>query len=164
MNPVGADLIFIDVLRWVRARGRAPTPAAQKRLLVGSNKLGSTARPGVLIPGETAALRNASVVVLYTATSGPLQSRSAHDLVREAANNGICLVATEKTRLHAKVLAWDDDDVVITSLNWACASSDPKFPWGEIGIHVRAPGVVRDLISKLEILFPMLGDSLAARS
>ena len=68
---------------------RDASTAARKRLLVGSNKLGSTARPGALTPSETAALRNASVVVLYTAASGPLKDRPADDLVREAADNGI---------------------------------------------------------------------------
>ncbi len=63
--------------------------------------------------------------------------------------------------LHGKFLLWDDDNVVISSLNWGSASSDPEFPLGDIGVHVTAPGVASNLMDRLVAIFPKLHDGLS---
>ena len=110
---------------------------AKSRFLVGCHRLGSTARPGAIMQGETAARREGvKATVLYTQTSGPLKNRHARALEIEADGNGLILRKTKNPPLHGKFVTWDDDDVVITSLNWASAASDPDFPWADIGIHI----------------------------
>jgi phosphatidylserine/phosphatidylglycerophosphate/cardiolipin synthase-like enzyme len=109
--------------------------------------------------GEVAAGRDGVVAtVLYTQASGPLRNRHARALAAEAAQNGLRLVQTRKIPLHGKIVAWDDDDLVITSLNWASASVDPDFPWGDIGVHICAPGVADTANRRLLEIFPELAE------
>jgi len=94
--------------------------------------------------------------VLYTQTTGPLRNRHARGLAEEAKGNGLSLIKTNKIPLHGKVVAWDDDDVVVTSLNWASSSANPDFPWNDIGIHIHAPGVGAAALGRLNTIFPEL--------
>jgi hypothetical protein len=130
---------------------------ASHRFLVGSHRLGSTARPGAIMQGETAASREGvKAIVLYTQPSGPLKNRHTRALEEEADSNGLILRRTRKPPLHGKFAAWDNDDVVITSLNWASAASDPDFPWGDIGVHINSPGIADELAARLEAILPEL--------
>jgi cardiolipin synthase A/B len=63
-------------------------------------------------------------------------------------------VRTKKIPLHGKFVAWDSDDLIVTSLNWASAAADPDFPWNDIGVYVRAPGIAGDAIARLEKIYP----------
>jgi len=51
-------------------------------------------------------------------------------------------------------VAWNED--IVTSLNWASAAADPDFPWGDIGVHIHAPGIATSTMAKLQRLFPEL--------
>jgi phosphatidylserine/phosphatidylglycerophosphate/cardiolipin synthase-like enzyme len=136
---------------------RAASGDARRCFFVGSNRLGSTARPGALMQGEVAASRmGVEATVLYTQTTGPLKNRHARALADEAKANGLRLIRTKKTPLHGKVMAWDDNDVVVTSLNWASASANPDFPWNDIGVHVHTPNVASTVLARLEAIFPEL--------
>ena len=139
---------------------RTASGQARDRLVIGSHRLGSTARPGALMPGEVAAGRpGVKAVVLYTQTTGPIKNRHGRALREEAQVNGVVLAKTRKLPLHGKFIAWDQDDVVVTSLNWASASSDPDFPWGDIGVHVQGAGIASRVLARLDALFPELGAS-----
>jgi hypothetical protein len=62
---------------------------AERRFFVGSNRLGSTARPGAIMQGEVAAARSGmQAIVLYTQNSGPLKNRHGRALAEEAASQG----------------------------------------------------------------------------
>jgi cardiolipin synthase A/B len=136
---------------------RMASGSACKQFFIGCHKLGSTARPGAIMQGELAAGRpGVNVTILYTQPAGPLKNRNARVLQEEAACRGVRLVKAHKTPLHGKIVAWDDDDVVVTSLNWASASADPDFPCADIGIHVHADGVAVATLKKLRRLFPEL--------
>jgi cardiolipin synthase len=136
---------------------RVASGSAGKQFFIGCHKLGSTARPGAIMQGEVAAGRpGVGVTILYTQPAGPLKNRHARVLQEEAARHGVRLVKTHKTPLHGKVVVWDDDDVIVTSLNWASASADPDFPCADIGIHIHADGVAAATLAKLRRLFPEL--------
>ncbi len=108
------------------------------------------------MPGEVAAEQGVTVTVLYTMASGPLTNRDAKALAEDARGNGVTLIKAKKIPLHGKFIAWDTDDVVITSMNWASASADPSFPAGEIGVHIHAPGIASHFIGELEKIFSEL--------
>lgn len=130
---------------------------ASNRFLVGSHRLGSTARPGAIMQGEAAAARTGvKAIVLYNQPSGPLKNRHTRVLEEEAEKNGLILRRTNKPPLHGKFAAWDKDDIVVTSLNWASAASDPDFPWGDIGVHINASGIADELFTRLEAVLPEL--------
>lgn len=127
---------------------------AQSRLLVGCDRLGSTTRPGALMQGEAAAERKVDVSMLYTVPSGPLKKRHARALQDEAASNGVRLGQAAKTRLHGKFLAWDDDDLVVTSLNWTSGSVVADAPWNDLGVHITAPGIAEIAWQRLAAFYP----------
>jgi len=76
--------------------------------------------------------------------------------VKKPRTPGVNLVQSAKTPLHGRIVAWDEDNVVVTSLNWASAAADPDFPWGDIGVHIQAPGIATSTMAKLQQLFPEL--------
>ena len=49
---------------------------------------------------------------------------------------------------HAKVLAWDNNDLLITSLNWLSASAPDNLVeiYHEVGVYVRGWDVAKDFI------------------
>jgi hypothetical protein len=143
---------------------RAASGAASHLFFVGCHRLGSTTRPGALLQGEVAARRpGVTATILYTQPSGPLKNRHARALRNEAAENGVNLIKTEKIPLHGKIVAWGDNDVVVTSLNWASAAADPDFPWADIGVHINAPGVAACAMAKLRKIFPEVGQGSASK-
>lgn len=135
---------------------RTGSGSAIRKVLAGSHRLGSTARPGYIIQAEVARERvsNLEVTLLYTMASGPLKNRHARKLAEEAAGNGVHLIRVEKPPLHGKFLAWDDDDIAVTSLNWGSARAHDDFPEAEIGVHIRGPGISADLMRRIEAIFP----------
>jgi len=138
---------------------RTGSGSAIRKVLAGSHRLGSTARPGYIIQAEAARERvsDLNVTLLYTMASGPLKNRHARKLVEEAAGNGVRLIRLEKIPLHGKFLAWDDDDIAVTSLNWGSAKAHDDFPEAEIGVHIRSPGIAADLMRRIEEIFPSAG-------
>lgn len=135
---------------------------ANRRVVVGSHRLGSTARPGFVLQAEAAVERaKVDVTLIYTMPSGPLKKRHARKLVEEAADNGVRLLKAT-IPLHGKFLAWDDNDLVVTSLNWASAASDDDFPQADIGLHITAQGIAAHANRQLEAIFPELGMTLGA--
>ena len=53
-------------------------------------------------------------------------------------------------RVHAKLLAWDDDHVVVTSQNWLSADPGPADDRKEIGLYLHAAGAARRVIDYLK--------------
>jgi phosphatidylserine/phosphatidylglycerophosphate/cardiolipin synthase-like enzyme len=134
---------------------RRASGEARRRIVVGTHRLGSTARPGMLMQAEVAAKRatDMDVVMLYTQASGPLKNRHARKLAEEAALSGMRLLKTP-IPLHGKFVAWDSNDLVVTSLNWGSATSDVDFPQADIGVHIEAPGIADGAVAQLRTIFP----------
>lgn len=134
---------------------RAASGTAGRRIVFGSHRLGSTARPGALLQSAAAAARaTIEATVMYTRASGPLRAADARALEDEMTELGVRLVRASPAKLHGKFLAWDDDDVVVTSFNWASAMVDASFPQSELGVHVRAPGIASDVLRRLGTELP----------
>ncbi len=71
-----------------------------------------------------------------------------------AAANGVRLSQAAKTRLHGKFLAWDDDDLIVTSLNWTSGSVVADAPWNDLGVHIVAPGIAEIAWRRLAEFYP----------
>ena len=61
----------------------------------------------------------------------------------ENAASGVQIKAIYNPRLHAKILGWDDDNLVLTSQNWLSADPGDVDPLQEIGIFVKSTGIAR---------------------
>ena len=122
---------------------------SRSRITILSHRWGTAATPMVLAPALTAAKTNGvQVEVYYGTVSGPVESG-----VPEEGAEGIeslDVAAIRRPRVHAKVLAWDDDSVVITSQNWLSADPPDSFPRQELGVSLCGPGLATVVRERFE--------------
>ncbi|MCH8243751.1 MAG: hypothetical protein IH897_14240 [Planctomycetes bacterium] len=122
---------------------------SQQRFFVTSHRFGVAGQSAVLAPALAAAkFRGVTATVYYGTTSGPLGGNDVAELTREAFKDGVTIRAVRIPRIHAKMLAWDDDAIVVTSQNWLSADPPDDKPRQEIGVFVRAPGLASTLIDR----------------
>lgn len=124
---------------------------AGERFVCCTNKVGATMVPALFNPAEIAGRRLNDVRIYYSRRSGPIKRRhvAAH---RERLNGVVDLIGVEQPQVHAKFLAWDADDVVVSSLNWGSQSGSPDDPLDEIGLHLEGPGLATSLLASFEAL------------
>lgn len=142
---------------------RFASGAAREYMTFGSHRLGATARPGALLQAIAAAARGVKATVIYTRASGPIKNSDARALEDEMSQQRVRLVAASGQQLHGKFLAWDQDDVVVTSFNWASAAVDPAFPQSELGLHMSCSGLATNVLARLARKLPNLDLDNAAR-
>jgi len=135
---------------------RTAAGRAQKSFVIGSHRLGSTARPGALFPGQTAGKRNVQTTFIYNQVSGPIKGVHAREMAEEFGADGVRFIKAKRVPMHGKFIAWDGANILVTSLNWASASGRAEFPQEEIGIHVEAEGTAEGLIRDLSAFIPNL--------
>jgi cardiolipin synthase A/B len=66
------------------------------------------------------------------------------------------LVQIHDRELHGKFFLWDDDDLVITSLNWSSADTRSDAPQGEIGLYIKSPNIAANPRQRLIEGWPAL--------
>jgi len=94
----------------------------------------------MLIPLATAAQAGATdVSVYYENQSGPAEGEAVLDALVKKYKSSIHLNQVDKA--HAKLLCWDDDHVVITSLNWLSKDIDYQKRLSEIGVYLKGSGL-----------------------
>ena len=148
-QPVGEGSIIVGAQHnelILRARDEA-----KKSILLASHRLGIAAGPGILAPLQSAATQNShlSVDVFYCRKTSPVRGSDERRLTHEANSVGVSLAPIQSPRIHAKLLVWDDDNAVITSLNWLSASQTQGSNLVEVGVHLRVPGVGRYITDHL---------------
>lgn len=125
---------------------------ASKRIFITSHRLGSAARAAVLVPAIAAVRdRGVAVTAYYGIPTGSVDADRAAHLSETSQQAGVEISPVTDPRLHAKILAWDDDSLLITSQNWL--SADPSISSGkrEIGVFVEAKGAADWVISDFEL-------------
>lgn len=120
---------------------------ARHRIFVTSHKIGAAARPSVLVPALAAVRENGVEARMFYGLEGP--SEISNELFI-AENVGLLPSPVLSPRLHAKVLAWDDDHALITSQNWLSADPGESNVRREIGLMVESAGVARKLIDHFD--------------
>ena len=127
---------------------------AERRLFVTSHRFSSVGRPAVILPALAAveAKEGLEARLYFGIPSGEGAGAVAADLTREASLAGVSIRPVREPRVHAKVLAWDDDDVVISSQNWLSADPSEGNRRKEIGVFVHAAGAGRHVIAVFDTL------------
>lgn len=112
---------------------------AQQRIFVASHRLSEVGNRAVVIPAIAAAhdQRGVSSRIYYNRTSGQMTQSGASDLILASTGDKVTLQAVHDPRLHAKILAWDDDSMVISSLNWLSADASPHRSSEEVGVYIQ---------------------------
>jgi phosphatidylserine/phosphatidylglycerophosphate/cardiolipin synthase-like enzyme len=123
---------------------------AQTTVFAASHRLGPISISSVLTPlMESSKTNKVQANVYYGRTTGAVWGSRQDVIVDEAAKAGVTVELIETPRLHAKILAWDDDSVLITSLNWlSAASGDESLK--EIGIFLDAKGAAKVVTSSFQ--------------
>ena len=124
---------------------------AKEIIWVAGDRFGKVAEARTLIPMMEAGSRGVRGRVLYSRKVVPVTQEDMADLAVEVALKGIELTEVPERVLHGKLLLWDDDHLVITSLNWSSAGTRADNPWGEIGIYVHQPQIARRIREQLEL-------------
>lgn len=112
---------------------------AKKSILVTSDNLSAIAESSIFASADSVRL---PVTILYSKTSGGTARNYGSKRAREFDSEHVKLQAVGDRELHAKVLAWDDDHVLVTSLNWL--SKTPNDSLSEIGFYVCYPGAAKE--------------------
>lgn len=124
---------------------------AQQRIFVTSHRIGLAGRPMVIIPTLAAAKAGKVKAQLYYGRpTGVLSGVDAAGLAREFARQGVAITPIYHPRLHAKILAWDDDAIAVTSQNWLSADPAEGADRREIGILVESNKIADYLIRRFE--------------
>ena len=85
-----------------------------------------------------------------TGKKGGMTTRQSQELKKHYETKGFDMVVADKPQLHAKILTWDSNDILISSLNWLSASNRVD-PLREIGIYVHDVGVANKMHNILQI-------------
>jgi hypothetical protein len=125
---------------------------AMRRIVVTSHRFSATGRPAVVIPAIAAAEARGTEAKLYFGTTADMQGEDAAAIIRQAGGSGVRLRPIHEPRLHAKILGWDDDFLVVTSQNWLSADPGEGALRREIGVFVQATGISRLAIEKLQAI------------
>lgn len=128
---------------------RVAAHEAKERFVCCTNKVGANMVPGLFDPAEVAGRRLGDVRVYYSRRSGPVK-RSHVTKHRERLNGIVELIGVPEPQLHAKFLAWDKDNVVVSSLNWGSQSGLDDNPLDEIGLYLEGPKLASSLLDKFE--------------
>src|SRR6266436_2327004 len=120
---------------------------AERRLFVTSHRIGVAGRPIVILPAIAAARENGIDANLYFGKgTDTLSGVSAGKLTMDVGSGGVKIQPVYTPRLHAKLLAWDDNALAITSQNWLSADPSDNAPLREIGIFINASNVADQII------------------
>lgn len=122
---------------------------ASDRFICCTNKMGAPMVPAVFNPAEVAGRRIEDARVYFSRYTGPTKRRHVAQH-RERLNDVVKLLPVGKPQLHAKFLAWDTDDIVITSMNWGSQSGSLAQRLDEVGVHLKGAGLAAALLTRFE--------------
>ena len=120
-------------------------------IFVTSHRLGASNRTAVFIPAVTAAEKKAIKVKLFFGRiSDEITNTLSSSLTQEASKKGVSINPVSKPRLHAKILGWDNDHLVISSQNWLSADPSDSSKFKEIGVYINYSNVSKTTIEQFE--------------
>ncbi|MCT9000448.1 phospholipase D-like domain-containing protein [Chelativorans intermedius] len=122
---------------------------AGQRFVCCTNKVGANMVPALFDPAEIAGRRLSDVRIYYSRRSGPVK-RGHVTKHRERLHGIVELTGVPQPQLHAKFLAWDSDNVVVSSLNWGSQSGLEDNPLDEIGLYLEGADLATSLLEKFE--------------
>lgn len=123
---------------------------AEHRFVCVTHKLGAPMVSNLLDPAQSAGERIEDVRAFFSVPAGPVKKRHTRaEKERLSDKVHIGSPARNSPMLHAKILLWDNDDLVVTSFNWGSQSASSDNPLDEIGIHIKGDGLAEKLHAML---------------
>jgi cardiolipin synthase len=125
---------------------------ARSHIVLGSHRMGRSANNLSIRPTRAAVDEHGiDAVIYYGRLSDGMTADQAAALKLTHHRTRFRIRQICDPRMHAKFVAWDDENVVITSHN--LLSADPIDDFAELGIHVHAAGAGRRLREKIQWAF-----------
>ncbi|WP_449123394.1 phospholipase D-like domain-containing protein [Pseudomonas sp. MPG01] len=120
-------------------------------IFVCSHRFSHIAQRPVITPLITSTNENSGVKaqIFYGRTSGGLTEKNILTISDSAKDANINIEKIALPTIHAKMLTWDSDNVVITSLNWLSASAHGN-DYDEIGIHIEGRAIAEKIKKAFE--------------
>jgi cardiolipin synthase A/B len=116
--------------------------SAKSRIFVTSHRLGPVSESAIIAPLASAASDGTvKSSVFFGRNTGAVKYKTRKRIIAEAASDGVVVEVVESPRLHAKILAWDSDNVVVSSLNWLSADPMSYAEPNEVGIFLSGAGL-----------------------
>lgn len=126
--------------------------SARSHIVLGSHRMGRSANNLSIRPVRAAVdAHDVDGAFYYGRLSDGMTPEQATALKLKHGGSGLRIRQISDPRMHAKFVAWDDDNIVITSHN--LLSADPSRDFSELGIYVRAAGAGRLLRDRLRQTF-----------
>lgn len=122
--------------------------SARDRVLLLSHRLDAAAKPAVIKLSSTGQAGGASRLDAIYERADSITPEVAQEFEIWAKSHGVVL--KQRAKSHGKVLAWDADNLLVTSLNILSADPDEREPRQEIGVLVSAPNAARSIYEALE--------------
>ena len=113
---------------------------ARRSIFVASNKAGNTIETQVLAPFSSAILQSSLDVSVYYQNERA-GSALTPDVLDQLKLRYDRIHVETVDRAHAKLLCWDSDHAVITSLNWLSKDASASNFVGECGVYIESPGL-----------------------
>ncbi|WP_245485497.1 phospholipase D-like domain-containing protein [Rhizobium leguminosarum] len=122
---------------------------AKTRFICCTNRVGANMVPALFDPAEVAGQRLGEVSIYYSRRGGPVKRGHVTDH-RKRLDGVVGIFGVPEPQLHAKFLAWDDDHIVVSSLNWGSQSAALDNPMDEIGLYLQGAGLATILLKKFD--------------
>jgi cardiolipin synthase A/B len=123
---------------------------AKSRIVITSHRFGHNAETLVLRPTTAAVKANdVDVKLFYGQLDGDADGAVAAAIAEKARAIGIRHEQIRDPNLHAKVLAWDNDSVVVTSQNWLSADPSDNDTYSEVGIYLTGSNLAQEMVQLL---------------
>jgi len=122
---------------------------AKTRFICCTNRVGANMVPALFDPAEVASQRLSEVSIFYSRRGGPVKRGHVNEH-RERLKGDVDIIGVAEPQLHAKFLAWDDDHIVVSSLNWGSQSASLENPLDEIGLYLEGPGLATQLLQEFD--------------
>lgn len=127
---------------------------AQRRIFLTSHRFSENADTLVLIPTRAALkARDVEVKLYYGMLDGAGAGGAAASLESRATTEGIRFQQILEPMLHAKVLVWDENSVVVSSQNWLSADPPDDERFSELGVYLSGPNLATELVERLKLAF-----------
>lgn len=122
--------------------------SAKSRIFVTSHRLGPVSESAIIAPLASAASEGRVMgSVFFGRNTGAVKYQARKRIIAEAASDGVVVEVVESPRLHAKILAWDSDSLVISSLNWLSADPMSYAEPTEVGIFLCGAGLAEAVVN-----------------
>lgn len=128
---------------------------AKSRIVITSHRFSQNAETLVLRPTKAAIKEKQIEVKLYYGRfDGDASGSVAAAIAENARGNGIRHEQIKDPNMHAKVLAWDNNSVVVSSQNWLSADPNDDDMYSEIGIYLSGQNLAEEIIFLLNKAMP----------